>query len=181
MNSSDKTHPENLRIQASESTEHNREPVHVEVDDGDKTTVKRKVTFEFEPEKLLRRSIFCLALIALIILGYQVFNFAKAGINSLRAETKIAVMDMPEMREAYLQHTQETTQISRRDNESNFQNYLTKLLKLYSENNYLVIDSKLTLAVPQNIKQVTYIDPEELDQELSSMGINLKSSRLGTP
>lgn len=181
MDSSDKTHPDISRIQASESTEHNREPVHVEVNDGDMTPVKRKVTFEFEPEKLLRRSIFCLALIAVIILGYQVFNYAKAGIKSLRAETKIAVMDMPEMREAYLQHMQETKQISRRDNESNFQNYLTKLLQLYRGNDYLVIDSKLTLAVPQNIKQVTYIDPEELDEELSSMGSNLKSARLDTP
>ncbi|MCE9984695.1 Uncharacterised protein [Enterobacter hormaechei] len=180
MDSSDKTQPDLLRIQACELTEHTSETVNVQVDAGDVKPVKRKVTFEFEPEKLLRRSIIILALIASIIVGYQVFNYTKAGILSLRAETKIAVLDMPEMREAYLQHMQESIQISRRDNESNFQNYLAKVLKLYRGNDFLVIDSKLTLAIPKNIKIVTYIDPEELDEELTSMGINLNSDGLHT-
>jgi len=178
MDSSDKTQPDVLRIQTCEPTEHTSEPVDVEIDAGDVKPVKKKVTFEFEPEKLLRRSILFLAFIAAIIVGYQVFNYAKKEILSLRAETKIAVLDMPEMREAYLQHMQESVQISRRDNESNFQNYLAKVLKLYSGNDFLVIDSKLTLAIPKNIKIVAYIDPDELDEELSSMGISINSNRL---
>lgn len=180
MDSSDKTQPDVLSNQACESTEHTSKTVNIEVDAGDVKSVKKKVTFEFEPEKLLRRSILFLAFIAAIIVGYQVFNYTKTGILSLRSETKIAVMDMPEMREAYLQHMQESVQISRRDNEGNFQNYLAKVLKLYRGNDFLVIDSKLTLAIPKNIKIVAYIDPDELDDELTSMGINLNSDGLHT-
>ena len=161
MDSSDKTQPDLLRVQACESAEHT-------------------VTFEFEPEKLLRRSILFLAIIAAIIVGTQVFNYTKTAILSLRAETKIAVMDMPEMREAYLQHMQESIQISRQDNEVNFQNYVSKILKLYRGNDFLVIDSKLTLAIPKNIKTVTYIDPDELDEQLTSMETNQNSDGLHT-
>ncbi|HHL0036224.1 hypothetical protein U0129_19150 [Enterobacter hormaechei] len=180
MDSSDKTQPDLLRVQACESAEHTSETINVEVNAGDVKPVKRKVTFEFEPEKLLRRSILFLAIIAAIIVGTQVFNYTKTAILSLRAETKIAVMDMPEMREAYLQHMQESIQISRQDNEVNFQNYVSKILKLYRGNDFLVIDSKLTLAIPKNIKTVTYIDPDELDEQLTSMETNQNSDGLHT-
>ncbi|KOY62815.1 hypothetical protein AM629_06255 [Photorhabdus heterorhabditis] len=126
-------------------------------------SLKRKVTLEFELEKLLWVVVISGLVMAAVFFGYRFFsqvNFSSFG----RSGPEIAVFDFLAVQEKY--KVDPTVPAN-----SNFDTYLRKLMALYRVRGYLVIDIKLTYTIPPNTKMVPYLSPADLAEELKSEGI----------
>jgi hypothetical protein len=139
---------------------------------GGRKAVK-KVTLEFELEKVLKIAAGALLLTIVGIYGYKyisTFKMPTFGTDTPR----IAVMNVSEIRDDFFRQNNfknnDEREIAKLEPE--FRIYTRKLMALYRLNGFLVIDSALTFSIPSSVKIVTYIDGDALMDELKSLGSN---------
>ena len=131
----------------------------------DGVKIPKKVTFEIDVEKALR---WLLALCIVIAIGIYAYKGIKSiDLSSIfETSTKVAVLDMPGLKKEFLKNTRV---MNNSDNpNAEFNKYFSKLMRFYRNEGYLVIDYSLTYSIPNEVKIVTYIDNETLNQGVTS-------------
>lgn len=152
------------------SEEHKNEVPEISVADKEVrisgVKIPKKVAFEIDAEKTLRRVLLLCLVLAIGIYAYK-------GIKSLdlssvfEASPKVAVLDLPGLKKEFFTATRNTDNSNNANTE--FTKYFTKLMRYYRNAGYLVIDYSLTYSIPNTVKIVTYIDDEALNQGVTSI------------
>lgn len=130
-----------------------------------KSREPKKVTFELDIEKSLKWILIFFITLAAAIYGYKAISNLSIS-NPFAAKNNIAVLDLSLLRKEFNKNLATGTEPDVASKE--FTTYFRKLMAVYRQNDYVVVDSSLVYSIPDSVKIVTYVDSDVLNGQLKS-------------